>query len=364
MLATDDILTWFPGITRPLVIAGPCSAETEEQVLLTALGIKDDPRVTAFRCGLWKPRTHPGDFQGVGSAGLPWLAKVKEQTGLRIAVEVATPAHVEACLRAGVDILWIGARTVVNPFSIQEITAALQGTDIPVMVKNPVNPDLELWIGSLERLSNSGLKKLAAVHRGFSSYGSKPYRNIPVWEIPIEFKRRFPGYPLLCDPSHISGKASHVEEISRMAMELNYDGLMVEVHHDPPSSLTDKEQQLRPGELGRMLDNVLTSRSPGDKEIAGDIIIEELRLNVDIIDQRMLDLIRERMMWVEKIGMIKRSKNLPALQMERWKAIRKDRLRLAEEMGLHPPFISKMLELIHKESIRIQVEAYKKEKDS
>lgn len=349
------ISEWFPGFNRPVVIAGPCSAESREQVVRTAEMLKADKRILAYRSGLWKPRTHPGDFEGVGETGLAWLREVKEKTGLPVSVEVATPRHIELCMNAGIDILWIGARTVVNPFSMNEITVALKGIDIPVMVKNPVSPDLELWIGALERLNANGIQKIAAIHRGFSAYQSKPYRNKPLWEIPIEFKRRFPDFPVLCDPSHIAGSASGVPAISKMAMALDYDGIMVESHYLPETALTDKMQQLHPDDVIKMLDRLWMEKTAVSADLSSPEI-KDLRRKIDDTDKQIMKLLTKRMSLVRKIGKEKGTRNIPALQIERWKEVRENRLRLAEQLGLDREFTESFLEIVHKESLRIQVE--------
>lgn len=342
---------YLPASSKPLLIAGPCSAETEVQVMETAVALAKVPQVAAFRCGLWKPRSRPGVFEGAGDRGLAWLQRVKKETGLPVAVEVATPAHIEKCLEAGIDILWIGSRTVVNPFSVEEIAGALKGVDIPVFVKNPVNPDLLLWIGALERLSQHGIRKLAAVHRGFSVYGSMPYRNLPIWEIPIELRRLVPGLPVLVDPSHISGTPGMIPHVAQTAMNLAFDGLMIESHIRPGTALTDREQQLSPGALQKMIGKL---NYPEGKKGEEGKLIEDLRLSIDDLDGQVLKLLEKRMEIVHEIGELKKSKKMDHLQLERWKAVVSDRLEKGTALGLSRNFLMKLLYAIHEESLRVQ----------
>jgi chorismate mutase len=349
---------YLPKREKPLVIAGPCSAESEEQVLATARELSKIPQVVAFRCGLWKPRTRPSEFEGVGEKGLEWLRKVKQETGLTIAVEVALPQHIELCLKNEVDILWIGSRTVVNPFSVNEIAEVLRGVDIPVMVKNPVSPDLLLWIGALERLSRQGIRKLAAIHRGFSAYGSKPYRNLPLWEIPIELRRLIPGLPVLIDPSHISGNRGMLPHVAREAINLAFDGLMIESHIDPGIALTDPNQQITPAELVKLMSRlVFPKRGRGEEgEMIEDfrLRIDDLRLRVDELDGQILELLAKRMEIVKRIGQHKKDTGMDALQLERWKKVVEDRLEKGTAMGLSRNFLMKLLQAIHEEALRIQ----------
>jgi len=337
---------------KPLIIAGPCSAESEEQVMGTARALAKIPQVAAFRCGLWKPRSRPGDFEGRGEEGLAWLKKAKLETGLKIAVEVATPKHIELCLNNAVDILWIGSRTVVNPFSIHEIAEALRGVNMPVLVKNPVSPDLLLWIGALERLSQQGISKLAAVHRGFSAYHSKPFRNLPIWEIPIELRRLIPGLPVLIDPSHISGAKTMIQHVAQSAIDLAFDGLMIEAHISPESALTDQEQQLSPSELISLIDRLTVPSSSGSKE---DAILAELRKQIDDFDTDILALLGKRMETAREIGRYKKAEKMDALQLERWKLVVEDRLEKGKELGLSNDFLLKLLYAIHEEALKRQV---------
>ncbi len=336
---------------KPLIIAGPCSAESEAQVMETATALAKTPQVAAFRCGLWKPRTRPGDFEGRGEKGMPWLKRVKLETGLKIAVEVAIPAHIEICLKHGIDILWIGSRTVVNPFSVNEIAEALKGVDIPVLVKNPVNPDLLLWIGALERLSQQGIRKLAAVHRGFSAYGSKPFRNLPIWEIPIELRRLIPGLPVLVDPSHISGNRVMLPHVAQSAMDLAFDGMMIESHIRPEKALTDKEQQITPAALEELIRRLSVPVGIPDEE---DAIIDELRKEIDEIDEKVLKILARRMEIASQLGKHKRRQGMDFLQLERWKQVVQDRLEKGTAQSLSRNFLLKLLQAIHEEALRRQ----------
>ncbi|MDR0233014.1 MAG: bifunctional 3-deoxy-7-phosphoheptulonate synthase/chorismate mutase type II [Dysgonamonadaceae bacterium] len=346
----------LPGIEskRPFVIAGPCSAETEEQVMQTAkeLAKKD---VKIFRAGIWKPRTKPGGFEGVGTQGLAWLQNVKKETGMYVTTEVATHKHVFEALKYGIDILWIGARTSVNPFAMQEIADALQGVDIPVLIKNPVNPDLDLWIGAIERIYNAGIKKIAAIHRGFSSYDKKIYRNLPQWHIPIELKRRIPNLPLICDPSHIGGNRELIAPLCQQAMDLSYDGLIIESHCSPDKAWSDKEQQLTPDILLYIL-NLLVVRDT--KQTTENLT--ELRHQIDEIDNQMLEVLAMRMRVSQEIGQYKKEHNMPVLQTVRYDEILLKRIAMAQSMGMDADFMKKILEAIHEESIRQQVEVLKK----
>lgn len=340
--------------SHPFIIAGPCGVESEKQVLEIAIELKK-LNVNLLRGGIWKPRTRPDSFQGIGTAGLQWLKNAGKKTGIPVAVEVASPRHVEDALKENIDVLWIGARTTVNPFLVQEIADALNGVDIPVMVKNPVNPDLELWIGAFERLNKSGINKLIAIHRGFSSSEKSRYRNSPVWQIPIELKRRYPALPLFCDPSHIAGNRSFIQQISQYAMDLNYDGLMIESHTDPDKALSDREQQLTPSELKEVLAN-LVIRKPQVNDILFLTLLEELRERIDGLDEMILTLMSERMGIARSIGQYKKDNNMTVLQVERWNEILRTRLQSGEIKELHRDFILQLYALIHDESIRQQTE--------
>jgi chorismate mutase len=337
--------------TRPLIISGPCSAETEKQVLDTAHQLKRIG-ITIFRAGIWKPRTRPNSFEGVGTEGLQWLTRIKQETGMKTATEVANVKHVYAALRAGIDILWIGARSTANPFAMQEIAEAIKGVDIQVLVKNPVNPEIDLWIGAIERLIKAGISDLGAIHRGFSSYEKSIYRNLPHWQIPIELKRHMPEIPLLCDPSHIAGKRNLILEISQKAMDLNYDGLMIESHINPDAAWSDSQQQLKPEELRSLMDKlVIREVKPEGLSLQS---LEELRCEIDKYDDELLNLIKKRMEVVNKIGIYKKQNNITILQPNRWDEIlRKSKLK-ARDGGLSLNFITKIYKAIHQEAINKQ----------
>lgn len=341
----------LPGVDpkRPMVIAGPCSAETEEQVMKTAKDLAANG-IKIMRAGIWKPRTKPGGFEGVGSEGLAWLKKVKQETGMYVSTEVATQKHVYEALKFGVDMLWVGARTTANPFAVQEIADALQGVDIPVLVKNPVNPDLELWIGALERLSNVGLTKLGAIHRGFSSYDKKIYRNLPQWHIPIELKRRLPDLPIICDPSHIGGKRDLIAPLSQQAMDLGYEGLIIETHCDPDNAWSDASQQVTPERLKEILDKLVIRDS---KQTTEDL--SELRTQIDQIDDQLLEILAKRMRISREIGTFKKEHHMTVVQTDRYGHILNSRIDQATEMGINPDFMRIILEAIHEESVRQQV---------
>jgi chorismate mutase len=336
--------------SHPAIIAGPCAAESREQVLETAEALKGIPSLLAFRAGLWKPRTQPGDFEGVGEQGLEWLKEVKETTGLRLAVEIATAKHAGLCLQAGVDIVWIGARTVVSPFIVDEIANALKGSDVCIMVKNPLNPDISLWAGGLERLMNKDLTNLAAVHRGFDVYYSKPYRNMPLWEIPMELKSKYPDIPVLCDPSHIGGQRKYLSAISQKAIDLGMDGLMIETHVHPGKALTDTSQQVSPDELKDLLKHLAIRK----RQAAGDTQLEKYRTTIDELDEQLLEILARRMNISEQIGMLKKEQNLAPFQAERWQALLNDREKKGEKLRLNRKFIKKIFEAIHMESIKRQ----------
>lgn len=336
---------------RPLFIAGPCSAENEEQLLTTALELSG-VGIDIFRAGIWKPRTKPGGFEGVGQIGLGWLAKAKRQTGMSVATEVANSVHVRAAVEAGVDLLWIGARTTANPFAVQEIadTLSILNPDIPVLVKNPPHPDLDLWIGALERLYKAGLRRLGAVHRGFSAYDPHVYRNLPQWHIPIELRRRLPDLPVLCDPSHIAGKRELIGELSQQAIDLDFNGLMIESHCNPACALSDKDQQLTPSDLNDILSilNYKHQQAPTEGLTA-------LRRQIDSIDNELLDILARRMAVSREIGKYKKDHGMPVFQVERHDDIMRTRIKEGEQMGMSPDFMRKILSSIHSESIRHQL---------
>ncbi|MFZ8961223.1 MAG: chorismate mutase [Flavobacteriaceae bacterium] len=340
------------GLDHPLVIAGPCSAETEEQVLKIAHELKNTD-VTVYRAGIWKPRTRPGMFEGVGAIGLGWLKKVKEQTGLLTATEVANKDHVQLALENDVDILWIGARSTVSPFIMQEIADALEGTDKIVLVKNPVNPDLALWLGGVERLYKANIKKLGLIHRGFSTYEKSKYRNIPEWQIAIEVKNKFPDLPMICDPSHIGGKRDLIFDISQSALDLNFDGLMIETHWDPDNAWSDAAQQVTPDRLIEIMQD-LKVRKITTEEQAYQNELSVLRSQIDITDQNLLDILGKRMKVAEQIGTLKRANNVAVLQNKRWNEILGSMILEGQDRGLSEEFILRVFKAIHQESINKQ----------
>jgi chorismate mutase len=349
------IAGWLPHDHLPWVIAGPCSAESAEQVMATARGLATCPFVKVFRAGIWKPRTRPNAFEGIGETGLEWLRQVKAETGLPTATEVAKAEHVEMCLRHGVDVLWIGARTTVSPFAVQEIAESLRGVDIPVFVKNPINTDLGLWLGAIERLYNAGLHKLAAIHRGFSTYVKMEFRNDPKWQIPIELKRLLPDLPLVCDPSHIAGKRQFIEPLSQMALDLGIQGLMIESHINPAEALSDAEQQITPADLARLLDR-LRARDAGitDRDVKQQIA--NLRSEISRIDAKIIHDLSERMKWADEIGRLKQQHNIPVLQINRWESLLEDHIAKAEKAGLDGDFIKALFEIIHAQAIKRQLQ--------
>jgi len=351
---------WFDNISEyPIIIAGPCSAETEEQVLRTAIELEHTHKVNIFRAGVWKPRTRPGTFEGVGEKGLEWLNRVKEETNLLVAIEVATPEHVAIALKYNIDVFWIGARTTSNPFSMQELAKSLVGVDIPVLVKNPINPDINLWIGAIERLYNAGIRKLAAVHRGFYPFEKTQMRNIPKWEIPIEFKTKFHNFPILCDPSHITGKKELIQEVSQKALDLNFNGLMIESHCNPKEALSDAAQQLTPKEFNLLIDNLVFRKTISyNSNFVSKL--EPLREQIDSIDHQLLELLSQRMNIVEEIGEYKSKNEVTILQLRRWEKIIKTRISAGINLGLSEDFVKKLLQLIHKESIQKQTEVMNK----
>lgn len=339
----------FSDMKKPVIIAGPCSAESEQQVFETAKALKE-AGVEVLRAGIWKPRTRPGTFEGVGSEGLHWMQRVQKELGMKISTEVANVKHVYEALKAGVDMLWIGARTTANPFAMQEIADALKGTDIPVLVKNPVNPDVELWIGALERLNMAGLKKIGVIHRGFSTYGKHKYRNIPQWQLPIEIKRRFPDMLMICDPSHISGKREYIHEISQQAMDLGFDGLIIESHICPEIALSDAAQQVTPISLDEILSK-LVIRDVDSENLDYKENIDELRARIDEIDGELLDLLASRMKVADEIGRYKKQNNITILQPDRWDKILAKVFVKGEEKSLDNEFLEKIFKAIHQASI-------------
>lgn len=339
---------------RPFVIAGPCSAETEEQVMTTAKQLASKG-CHIFRAGVWKPRTKPGGFEGNGEAALPWMKRVKEETGMLITTEVATPEHVEQALKYDIDILWVGARTTANPFAMQALADALKGTDVPVLVKNPTNPDLELWIGALERLNLAGIKRLGAIHRGFSSYDNKIYRNLPTWQIPIELHRRIPDLPIVNDPSHIGGRRELIAPLCQQAMDLGFDGLIVESHCDPDKAWSDAKQQVTPD----VLDYILSLLVIRDETVTTEGIVQ-LRKQIDEIDNQLMELLSKRMRVCREIGHYKKEHNMTVLQTSRYNEILDKRGAQGALCGMAPEFVAKVFENIHEESVRQQIEIINK----
>lgn len=353
-LNIEPMENWFPKTKDlPLLIAGPCSAETEEQVIETAKLIEKDHRAMVYRAGLWKPRTRPGTFEGVGAEGLPWLKRVKDETRLLVATEVAKAEHVQQAIDAGVDILWIGARTTVNPFSVQEIADALKGHEIPVLVKNPINPDLQLWIGALERINQAGITKLGAIHRGFSPNSESKYRNDPKWKLAIELKRILPELPIVCDPSHIGGSRELIEPVAQKAFDLQMEGLMIETHINPEVALSDAKQQVTPAKLKTILDAIILRRA----ESANNEFVEslhDLRSKIDKVDDDLIKLLGKRMALVDEIGESKKENNVTILQVGRYENILNDRVSKGEDENLSPEFIKDIYEFIHQNSIKRQ----------
>ncbi|MBP9213599.1 MAG: bifunctional 3-deoxy-7-phosphoheptulonate synthase/chorismate mutase type II [Chitinophagaceae bacterium] len=338
---------------KPLIISGPCSAETEEQVLTTAQGLAATGKVNLLRAGIWKPRTRPGQFEGIGVKGLPWMAKAKALTGLPITVEVATAKQVEDALNFDVDVLWIGARTTVNPFSVQEIADALRGVDVPVLIKNPINPDLELWTGAVERVAKAGIKNIGLIHRGFSSYGNTEYRNAPMWHLAIEMKRRNPDMMLICDPSHICGRRDILQEVIQTSIDLDYDGLIIESHIDPDNAWSDAKQQVTPAVLGEMLSNIIWRRENVSSEDY-QTNLEKLRQQINQLDDELMQILSQRMKVAEKIGLYKKENNITILQTNRWNEILEKATAKGDKIGLSKEFITRYFDAVHMESINHQ----------
>ena len=350
---TKEFRTWLDDmqLDHPLVIAGPCSAETEEQVLKIAHELKNTD-ATVFRAGVWKPRTRPGGFEGIGAIALPWLQRVKKETGMLIAVEVANLAHVKLALAADVDILWLGAMTTVNPFAVQEIADALNGTDKIVLVKNPINPDLALWLGGVERLHTANIKKLGVINRGFSSYKKTKYRNVPQWQLPIALKQKFPDLPIINDPSHICGNRTGIQEISQIALDLNFEGLMIETHVTPDEAWSDAAQQITPARLIEIMEDLKVRKPKAEGETLDQLT--GLRAEIDVIDNHILDTLSERMKVVEQIGAVKKSENISILQDQRWATILDSVKKEGLVRGLSEAFVESVFKAIHQESINHQ----------
>ncbi len=340
---------------RPSVVAGPCSAESEEQVMETAKGLKE-LGINVFRAGIWKPRTHPGCFEGVGSEGLEWLQKVKREYGLKVSTEVASERHVFECIKYGVDLVWLGARTTANPFLVQEIADALKGTDIPVLVKNPVNADLDLWIGALERLNMAGIKKLGVIHRGFSTFEKIKYRNDPQWQVAIELRRRHPELPFFVDPSHMAGCKDYILEISQRSLDLGFEGLMIESHCNPSVALSDAKQQLTPAEVKEFLHNQAIVREKDSESKEWKENIDQLRAKIDVIDENLLYTLGSRMKISRQIGEYKKNNNIAILQTSRWDSLLSKVIEKGKEYGLSEKFVKDFFTAIHEASVEVQNE--------
>jgi chorismate mutase len=345
--------TWLPTKNEPLIISGPCGAESPEQLLTTAKLLKDTGRVALFRAGVWKPRTRPNAFEGKGEEALKWLQEVKKQYGFKITVEVANAQHTELALKYGVDVLWIGARTTVNPFSVQDIADVLKGVDVPVMVKNPIHADLQLWIGGIERVYNAGIDKIAAIHRGFHYYGKTKYRNKPMWPIPIELRTQFPDLPIIVDPSHICGNRELIPFIAQKALDLGMNGLMLESHYDPSVALSDAQQQLTPKHLDELIGKLILRRpNTGDAVVLDKL--QQLRNMIDEIDDELINVLKKRTQVIEQIGSYKKEHNITIFQLERWQEILRTRAQWAEKLGISRLHIERLCQLLHDESIKIQ----------
>lgn len=350
---------WIDKYPKPWIIAGPCSAESHDQ-MTQVTGSLADIGITTIRAGIWKPRTRPNNFEGVGKTGLEWMVDVKKKFQIETSIEVANAQHVELALKHGIDIVWIGARTTVNPFAVQEIADALKGSDLPVLIKNPVNPDLSLWIGAIERVVHAGLTKVGAIHRGFSYFRKSRYRNEPVWQIPIELKRRFPNLPLICDPSHIGGSREMILEICQKALDLNYDGLMIETHPDPDKALSDAKQQITPERLGQIVKE-LVIKQPESLDQSFATKLERLRKNIDSIDHDLIETLAARQRIIEEIGDFKKKNRISVLQLDRWNKIITSRPDWGVQLGMNKELIEELYKLIHADSIKIQNEISKPE---
>lgn len=349
----ESIKTWLPSINEPLIISGPCGAESLEQLLKTAQQLKEINKVSLFRAGVWKPRTRPNSFEGKGEEALQWLTEVKKQFGFKTTVEVANAQHTELALKYGVDVLWIGARTTANPFSVQEIAEALKGIDVPVMIKNPIHADLQLWIGAIERIYNSGISKIAAIHRGFHYYGKTKYRNKPFWQIPIELRTLFPDLPIICDSSHISGNKELIPSVSQKALDLGMNGLMIETHYNPDLALSDASQQYTPSQLNQLISKLVLRNQLSEDELITNKL-SDFRKIIDEIDDELLNVLKKRMQIIEKIAMHKKEQNISIFQLGRWQEILRTRVQWADKIGVSRQHIEKICILLHEESIRLQ----------
>ncbi len=354
-LEINPIREWLPNIDNPLLISGPCSLESEEQALETAKLLAQDKRVFIYRGGVWKPRTRPGSFEGVGSIGLKWLQTVKKETGLPVGTEVANAQHTEEALNAGLDVLWIGARSTASPFVVQEIADVVKGTNAVVMIKNPVNPDVQLWMGAVERINQAGIKNIVAIHRGFTPFRETKYRNYPNWKTVIELKRLMPNLPIICDPSHIAGKREYLYEISQKAFDMGMEGLMLESHRDPSCAMSDAAQQLTPADLGKLLDKlVIRHENTNNPDFENQLDV--LRNRIDALDSELLEILASRVAIVKQIGQYKKTNNVTALQMNRWAQLMENRVNLGKRLAINETFVKILFQLIHEDSVRMQTE--------
>jgi len=359
-LDINPIKTWLPNLDNPLLISGPCSLESEKQALDTAKLLAKDKRVFVYRGGVWKPRTRPGSFEGVGSIGLKWLQMVREETGLPVGTEVANAQHTEEALKAGLDVIWIGARSTASPFVVQEIADVVKGSNAVVMVKNPVNPDVQLWVGAIERIYQAGIKNIVAIHRGFTPFSETKYRNYPNWQTVIELKQLLPNVPIICDPSHIAGKREFLYEISQKAFDMGMEGLMIESHIDPSCALSDAAQQLTPADLAKLLDRlVIRHENANNPEF--ETQLDVLRNRIDAIDTELLETLSSRVAIVKEIGQYKKDNNVTALQINRWTKLMDDRVSIGKKLELNERFIKTLFQLIHEDSVRMQTEIMDKE---
>ncbi|GAB1452617.1 bifunctional 3-deoxy-7-phosphoheptulonate synthase/chorismate mutase type II [Draconibacterium sp.] len=359
-LDINPIKTWLPKLDNPLLISGPCSLESETQALDTARLLAKDKRVFVYRGGVWKPRTRPGSFEGIGSIGLKWLQLVKQETGLPVGTEVANAQHTEEALKAGLDVVWIGARSTASPFVVQEIADVVKGSNIVVMVKNPVNPDTQLWMGAIERIHQAGIKNIVAIHRGFTPFSETKYRNYPNWQTVIELRQLLPNLPIICDPSHIAGKRDFLYEISQKAFDMGMEGLMLESHIDPSCALSDAAQQLTPADLAKLLDRlVIRHETASNPDFATQLDV--LRNRIDAIDTELLETLSSRVDIVKKIGQYKKDHNVTALQINRWTKLMEDRVNIGKKLELNEKFVKMLFELIHEDSVRMQTEIMVKE---
>ncbi|MFZ5428753.1 MAG: chorismate mutase [Bacteroidota bacterium] len=354
-LDINPIKEWLPQLNNPLLIAGPCSLESEQQAMDTAKLLVKDHRVFIYRGGVWKPRTRPGTFEGVGSIGLKWLTMVREETGLPVGTEVANAQHTEEALKAGLDVLWIGARSTASPFVVQEIADVVKGSNAVIMVKNPVNPDVQLWMGAIERIYRAGIKNIVAIHRGFTPFQETKYRNYPNWQTVIELRRMMPEVPIICDPSHIAGKREYLYEISQKAFDMGLEGLMLESHIDPSCALSDKEQQLTPADLAKLLDRLVIRHQNADNP-QFENQLEVLRNRIDALDTELLEVLSSRMDIVKEIGLYKKEHNVTALQINRWAQLMENRIKMGEKLNLNRTFTQILFQLIHEDSVRMQTE--------